>query len=673
MFNRLLIANRGEIACRIMRTCRRLGVETVAVYSKADASSRHVAEADYAIAIGDSSASESYLRADRIIAAALSSGSQAIHPGYGFMSEKLELIDACQANNIAFVGPNRNAIEAMGSKIESKRMARAAGVLCVPGYDEDDQTPERLLDEARQIGFPLLIKASAGGGGKGMRRVNAQEDFLPLLALAKREALASFGDERVLLEKYIVNPRHLEVQLMGDRLGGLVHIFERECSIQRRFQKVIEEAPANHLPESVANSLYESALRMGRAMNYDNAGTVEFVLDADQGNRPYFLEVNTRLQVEHAVTEMTTGIDLVEWQLRSAFGEPLPLSQDAIKRQGWAIECRLNAEEPEHDYRASLGALLGYAEPTRVAGVRIDSGLHAQSEVTPYYDSMVAKVIGFGRTRALAVDNAQSGLEQLRIEGVRTNGALLSQILRSPAFNDVLTTRFLEQHFDGGPKAETDIRQQHVLAVAAAWSAAQPVVLPVWGLLRGFRVTEPAGYAARSDLSLRDVSEGSDYSPVVVLNVNGAYELLGVPGLKASVQPSQGGYTVNLIRKDQEAVSVFVKLSPKQEWFTWSQGRSMVWDIQHELVHSMQSDDQTSQEANLSATLPGRISEVVLQVGQRVTAGDSVLTLEAMKLYHTLTAPLTGVVQKIHVQVGDIVSHGQLLVEFEPEVATAAA
>jgi len=307
-----------------------------------------------------------------------------------------------------------------------------------------------------------------------------------------------------------------------------------------------------------------------------------------------------------------------------------------------------------------------------VAGVRIDSGLHAQSEVTPYYDSMVAKVIGFGRTRAQAVGNAHSGLEQLRIEGVRTNGALLSQILRSPEFNDVLTTRFLEQHFDGGPKPETDIRKQHVLAVAAAWSAAQPVVVPVWDLLRGFRVTEPAGHAARSDLSLRDVSAGSDYSPVVVLNVNGAYELLGDPGLQASVQPSQGGSIVNLEQEDQETVSVFVRHSPKQGWFTWSQGRSMIWDIQHELVHSVQTDDQASQEANLSATLPGRISEVVLQVGQRVTAGDSVLTLEAMKLYHTLTAPLTGVVQKIHVQVGDIVSHGQLLVEFEPEVAAAA-
>ncbi len=337
-----------------------------------------MAEADFAVAIGAASASESYLRAERIIEAAMSSGAQAIHPGYGFLSEKLELIDACEQHGIQFVGPNRRAIASMGSKIESKRMARAAGVVCVPGYDEDDQSPARLRDEAVKIGFPLLIKASAGGGGKGMRRVNAADEFDAMLALARKEALASFGDERVLLEKYIVNPRHLEVQLVNDRHGHLVHLFERECSIQRRFQKVIEEAPANHLPTAVAEKLYEAALRMGQVMGYDNAGTVEFVLDADQGDTPYFLEVNTRLQVEHPVTELTTGIDLVEWQLRVAAGETLPLTQSQIKRSGWAMECRLNAEEPEHDYRASLGPLIGYAEPDKQAGVRIDSGLHAR-------------------------------------------------------------------------------------------------------------------------------------------------------------------------------------------------------------------------------------------------------------------------------------------------------
>ncbi len=675
MFNRLLIANRGEIACRIMRSCRRLGIETVAVYSTADAASRHVAEADYAVAIGESSASDSYLRADRIIAAALSSGAQAIHPGYGFLSEKLELIDACHANAIAFVGPNRRAIETMGSKIESKRMARAAGVLCVPGYDEDDQTPQRLQGEAQRIGFPLLIKASAGGGGKGMRRVDAAADFLSMLALARREALASFGDERVLLEKYIINPRHLEVQLMGDRVGGLVHLFERECSIQRRFQKVIEEAPANHLPAAVADSLYEAALRMGRAMNYDNAGTVEFVLDADQGDRPYFLEVNTRLQVEHAVTEMTTGIDLVEWQLRSACGEPLPLSQEAITRQGWAIECRLNAEEPEHDYRASLGPLLGYAEPARQAGVRVDSGLHAKSEVTPYYDSMLAKVIGFGHTRTQALDRARAGLEQLRIEGVRTNGALLLQILLHPAFDDVLTTRFLEQHFPNGPHAQALVRQQHVLAVSAAWAASQPVTQPVWGTLRGLRLTAPAGHPARIDLSVRDVSAASDNEAVCLLSADGGYELADVPGQRAAVQSGPDGFVVNLTQAGQNTVSVHVRGSAEQRWFSWAQGRSMVWDVEHELEHSLHTGSAESQDSQLSATLPGRISEVMLQVGQRVVAGDLVLTLEAMKLYHSLTAPLTGLVQKIHVAVGDIVSHGQLLVEFEIEaeaVDTAA-
>lgn len=673
MFKRLLIANRGEIACRIMRTCRRLGVETVAVYSAADARSRHVAEADYAVAIGGASAGDSYLRADRIVAAALSSAAQAVHPGYGFLSEKLELIDACHAHGIAFIGPNRRAIETMGSKIESKRMARAAGVSCVPGYDEDDQAPLRLLDEARRIGFPLLIKASAGGGGKGMRRVDAATEFLDRLSLARREALASFGDDRVLLEKYIVNPRHLEVQLMGDRLGGLVHLFERECSIQRRFQKVIEEAPANHLPAAVADRLYEAALRMGRAIDYDNAGTVEFVLDAEQGDRPYFLEVNTRLQVEHAVTEMTTGIDLVEWQLRSAFGEPLPLQQQAIGRRGWAIECRLNAEEPEHDYRASLGPLLAYAEPPRVAGVRIDSGLHAHSEVTPYYDSMLAKVVGFGPTREEAVHQAMAGLEQLRIEGVRTNGALLLQVLRHPGFDAVLTTRFLERHFPNGPQVEIELRQHHLLAVAAAWAASQPVATRVWGALRGFRLTAPAGHPARIGLRLRDIAAASASEAVRLASAQGGYECLEAPGLRAAVQVAPDGCSVQLTRAGQHVSTVYIRRGGQQRWFSWALGRSMVWDVEHELEHSLHGSGPEVQASQLSASLPGRISEVMVRAGEQVVVGAPVLTLEAMKLYHTLTAPLSGVVQKVHACVGDIVSHGQLLVEFEPAVAAQAA
>ena len=649
-----------------MRTCQRLGIETVAVYSSADAGSRHVALADYAVPIGGPSPAESYLRADRIIAAALSSGAQAIHPGYGFLSEKLELIDACESNGIRFTGPNRNAIEKMGSKIESKRMARAADVVCVPGYDEDDQRPQRLLDEALRIGFPLLIKASAGGGGKGMRRVDAAADFLDMLALARREAQAAFGDDRVLLEKFIVNPRHLEVQLMGDRHGGLVHLFERECSIQRRFQKVVEEAPAHHLPAEVAEALYASALRMGRAMGYDNAGTVEFVLDADQGDKPYFLEVNTRLQVEHAVTEMTTGIDLVEWQLRSAFGERLPVQQEAITRKGWAIECRLNAEEPEHDYRASLGPLLGYAEPLRMAGVRVDSGLHAGSEVTPYYDSMLAKVIGYGASRSEAIEQVRDGIQQLRIEGVRTNAALLLQILSHQQFNDVLTTRFLEQYFPDGPQPEPEVMEQHLLAVASAWVASQPLVAPVWSGLRGFRLTAPSGRSAGVDLRLADVSAVSSSHALRLFSVEGSYGLSEASPLRATVQVGTEECIVSLSKNGVDCGTVHVRQA-QPRWFSWAQGRSMVWSLEHELEHCLHAGSEESQAEHLSATLPGRISEITLQEGQQVTAGDTVLTLEAMKLYHSLAAPLTGQIRKVHVKVGDIVAHGQLLVEFEAQ------
>ncbi len=672
MFKRILIANRGEIACRIMRTCRRLGIETVAVYSEADAAARHVVEADFAVAIGKASARESYLRTDRIIAAAISSGAQAIHPGYGFLSEKLELIDACAAHGIRFVGPNRRAIASMGSKIDSKRMARAAGVACVPGYDEDDQDPARLLAEARKIGFPLLIKASAGGGGKGMRRVNAADEFGAMLALARKEALASFGDERVLLEKYIVNPRHLEVQIVGDSHGGLVHVFERECSVQRRFQKVVEEAPANHLPAGVAGALYAAALRMGRTMDYDNAGTVEFVLDADSSDTPYFLEVNTRLQVEHPVTELTTGIDLVEWQLRVAAGEPLPLAQEAITRSGWAIECRLNAEEPEHDYRASLGTLVGYGEPLKQPGVRVDSGLHAGSDVTPYYDSMLAKVIGHGANRAEAIARAQVGIAQLRIEGVRTNAALLLQILRQPAFGDVLTTRFLEQYFPQGPHPEPQVQQVHALAVAAGWSAAQPLAAPVWGGLRGFRVTAPMGRGAVVALRVNDVSAGTGEA-VRLVQMQDRYWRPDQPDMQTQVAHHADGLRVAVTRDGVPLADVHLRQGGGMRWFSWAAGHGMVWDVSHDLAHSPQAGGGQSLGNHLSATLPGRISEVMVRAGDVVQAGDPVLTLEAMKLYHQLCAPQAGTVRTLQVQVGDIVGQGQLLVEIDPAPDNVAA
>jgi 3-methylcrotonyl-CoA carboxylase alpha subunit len=669
MMKKLLIANRGEIACRIIRTCRKLGIETVAVFSSADANSRHVSEADVAIEIGQASASDSYLRADRIIEAALQSGAQAIHPGYGFLSEKLELIDACQSNGIVFVGPNRQAIASMGSKIESKRIARAANVPCVPGYDGDDQTDEVLAAQARSIGFPILIKASAGGGGKGMRRVDAAADFLALLQLARKEAKASFGDDRVLLEKYIVNPRHLEVQLMGDQHGALVHLFERECSIQRRFQKVIEEAPAHHLSAEVAQQLYQYALQLGRAMNYDNAGTVEFVLDADHDDQPYFLEVNTRLQVEHPVTEMITGIDLVEWQLRSAWGEALPLQQQQIQRKGWAIEARLNAEEPEHDYRASLGCLNEYVEPRQLAGVRIDSGLHPGSEVTPFYDSMLAKVIGYAASREQAQKNLLNGLRNLRVEGVKTNSGLLQQILQHPAFLQKLSTGFLDQYFAQGPVTDELPRQLQQLAVASAWASSQSSPVPVWSDLKAMRLTAPAGHAARIGIWLMDDAPNAANQALTLIHWGQSYQFAGFEKWRAFVEPVSHGYQVAIQAEEDSGELIFrVHQFSDGKWFCWTEGVGSIWQLEHQLEHSLKANSDQDIQPKIMAGLPGRISELLVAEGQQVAEGEPVLILEAMKLYHTLSAPVSGVVGKLKVSVGDIVSHGQLLVEISTTI-----
>ncbi|MCC7101239.1 MAG: hypothetical protein IT500_16785, partial [Rubrivivax sp.] len=472
MFDTLLIANRGEIACRIIRSCRRLGLRSVAVYSEADAHARHVREADAALCIGPAAAARSYLDAEAIVRAAQASGAQAVHPGYGFLSERLALVQACQQAGLVFVGPHARAIETMGSKIESKRIARAAGVPCVAGYDGDDQGLPRLLEEAQRIGLPLLIKASAGGGGKGMRRVDRLQDRPAQLASAQAEAQAAFGDARVMLERFIPRPRHVEVQLLGDRHGRLVHLFERECSIQRHYQKLIEETPAPHLGEGVRQRLFDAALALGRKIGYDSAGTVEFVLDAERGDEPAFLEVNARLQVEHPVTEETTGIDLVEWQIRVAAGQALPWRQDELAQRGHAIEARVNAEDPAARFAPSLGPLRGYAEP-QAAGLRIDSGVDAGSEVTPHYDSLLAKVIAWGPTREAARARLRQGLQGLRVGGLRTTQPLLDEVLASPAFGQPLHTGFLDAHWPEGWQPAPALRRQARALAALAWLQAQ--------------------------------------------------------------------------------------------------------------------------------------------------------------------------------------------------------
>ena len=441
MIASLLIANRGEIACRIIRTARRLGVRTVAVYSDADAKALHVREADEAVHIGPSPARESYLIGEKIIAAARETGAEAIHPGYGFLSENANFAQAVIDAGLIWVGPQPSSIRAMGLKDAAKKLMDAAGVPTTPGYLGDDQDPERLQAEADAIGYPVLIKAVAGGGGKGMRRVNSSAEFQDMLQSCKREAAASFGDDKVLIEKYILRPRHIEVQVFGDSHGNVVHLFERDCSLQRRHQKVIEEAPAPGMDEGTRAAVCGAAVKAAQAVDYVGAGTIEFIADASEGLRPdriWFMEMNTRLQVEHPVTEEITGQDLVEWQLRVASGEPLPLRQEELAINGWAMEARLYAEDPAHEFLPSVGRL-DHFELGR--GVRIDTGVEEGDRISPYYDPMIAKLIATGRTRDEAIDALVETLEQVEVWPVKTNAGFLARAAADPDFRggDVYT------------------------------------------------------------------------------------------------------------------------------------------------------------------------------------------------------------------------------------------
>jgi len=662
MFSKLLIANRGEIACRVIRSCRSLGIRTVAVYSDADANARHVREADETVRIGPAPARESYLDARAIIGAARQTGAQAIHPGYGFLSEKLDLIDACAAEGITFVGPNRDAVAKMGSKIESKRIARAAGVPCIPGYDGDDQSLGRLRQEALAIGFPLLIKASAGGGGKGMKRVDEASQLSDRLRDARNEAMAAFGDDKVLLERYILRPRHVEVQLLGDRHGNLVHLFERECSVQRNYQKVIEEAPAHHLSDEIRDRLFEASVSLGRRIGYDSAGTVEFVLDADRNDEPFFLEMNTRLQVEHPVTELTTQMDLVEQQIRVAKGEKLAFTQADVRRHGWAIEARVNSEVPEEGYRASFGKVENYDEP-QLPGVRIDSGIDGQSEITPHYDSMVAKVIGFGSTRDAALARLVGGLRRFRVEGTQTNQAFLVDLLERPVFRDVLTTRFLADLFPEGYAAPKVLGASLTAAAAAGWAAIaqrQRANDTPMGSLAGFRLTAPAGLAASTCVQ---VFSADDAARLARVEWDSRCDLrVKLPG---------HFIPVTLTKADRSSATLDVLLRPFHVRETddgvavWSDGVQARFRIVPDVLHQPASSRSGQGGNRLVAELPGLVSQVLVEVGQKVKAGESVLVLEAMKLFHTLVSPSDATVASIEVEAGVTVNKGTVLITLE--------
>ena len=658
----VLIANRGEIALRIMRTCARLGLRTIAVYSDADANAPHVKAGDEAIRIGPPPARASYLDGKAIIAAAREVGADAIHPGYGFLSENAAFARACDAAGLIFVGPSAAAVERMGSKIESKRIAETTGIPTVPGY-YGDQDRAALAKAAKAIGFPLLVKASAGGGGRGMRQVHKAADFDAELAAAKAEAEAAFGDGSVLLEKLILNPRHLEVQLAGDRVGNLVHLFERDCSVQRNNQKLLEEAPAPNLPEAVRAKLFDAALKLGRAIDYDSAGTVEFIMDRDR-DEPYFLEMNTRLQVEHPVTESITGIDLVEWQLLAAAGEALPLKQDQIRARGHAIEARITAERADLSFQPATGELSVVDVPR---GIRFDSGVEAGSQVSLFYDSMLAKMIAHGTDRASALSRLSAGLSDSTLLGVPTIQAFLRDAVSHSIFADgKATTRFIETAFPGGwkPKAHELL---HVRAAACvAWAQlgaahANTQWISPWDRRSAVRVTS-AVRPAKVSLHIADeygevAAEVLVSRDSVVVELDGAQVEFALPsverGLIELVSDTSGSSFV--ARHDGAKVSIA------------REGLAINATIRLR-IEMPRSVGQLDRAGNvIEAPLYGVVSQLHVELGDAVERGTPVLQMEAMKLIHTLKAPVPGRIGQIRCTVGDIVPAGAILVEITPD------
>jgi len=664
MIGSLLVANRGEIAVRIMRTCRRLGIRTVAVFSDADRDAQHVAFADEAVRIGPAAARDSYLRAGAIMEAAARSGAEAIHPGYGFLSEKPDLPLLCRQAGRIFVGPSAACITAMGPKIGSKLIAEKAGVPSVPGYAGEDQSNAALADAAARIGYPVMIKASAGGGGKGMRRVFAAAELVPALEMARAEAQAAFGDPALLIEKLVMRPRHLEVQVAGDKHGNVVHLFERDCSVQRNNQKVLEEAPAPNLAPAIRSKLLERGVALAKAIGYDNLGTVEFILE-DGFDEPWFLEMNTRLQVEHPVTEAITGYDLVEWQIRIAAGERLPALQPEIRESGHAIEARITAERADQGFRPDTGRIEGYAEP---ASIRVDSGVRTGSEVTLFYDSLLAKAIAAGPDRATACARLAAGLRDFAILGPATTLPFLIDAVEHPLFAEGrATTRFIEDAFPDGWTAKRP-RQRLARAVAALlWLEKQKAARPhidVWNSLAGFRLLAPAGGMATSHL-IAEEEDGATKLEVqllpdgrrIVLDSDGEIEL----ALRVGADSFELTFEDRLLRGSHATTGGRVQLT--------LDGESFDIGIGSEARPAMAAGGGGAGSGAILAPMPGVVAEVRVAPGDRVEAGQVVVVLESMKLFTSLVAGIGGMVADIACQPGETVQAGKRLVLIEPPPA----
>src|SRR5579885_587048 len=649
MFKSVLIANRGEIACRIIGTARRLGMRTIAVYSDADRNALHVRAADAAVPIGPSPAPQSYLAAERLIAAAQGAGADCIHPGYGFLSENADFAEACLNAGIAFIGPPAAAIRAMGLKDRAKALMEKAGVAVVPGYHGERQEPKFLKQKAYELGYPLLIKAVAGGGGKGMRRVDKHADFDAALEAAEREAQAAFGDARMLIERYVTHPRHIEVQIFADRHGHAIHLGERDCSLQRRHQKVVEEAPALGMTADLRAKIGEAAVAAAKAVGYEGAGTVEFIAEGQGGLKAdgfWFMEMNTRLQVEHPVTEAVTGLDLVEWQFRIASGEPLPLKQDQVRLSGWAVEARLYAEDPAHGFLPSTGRLVALEFPAG-EGLRVDAGVEAGSEVTPFYDPMIAKLIAHGKTRAEALDRLSAALERSVVLGPRSNLNFLAALTRAPEFRaGDIDTGFIDRKL--GELAAPQ-RLDH-----------GAVALGVMKLMDG----ERARLAAQQE---RDPETAA--SP---WDLDDAFQLSGSRVLALPVV-ADGETTVAQLRYGAQGAEVSVSGARPAGDALAVVADGVAYVLRQGRQTKVALRDLALEEAGeagsggvIRAPMHGKVLAVLVEQGAQVKRGQRLAIIEAMKMEHTLTAPCDGIVAEIAVAPNAQVSEGARLMLVEP-------
>lgn len=666
MFKKILIANRGEIACRVAATAKRLGIQTVAVYSDADAQAKHVAACDEAVHIGGNAPKDSYLRWERILDAAQQTGAQAIHPGYGFLSENEDFANACAQAGLAFIGPPASAIRAMGLKAESKQLMEKAGVPLVPGYHGTDQNPELLQSEADRIGYPALIKASAGGGGKGMRLVEKREDFAAALASCQREAINSFGNDAVLIEKYVQRPRHIEIQVFGDTQGNVVYLFERDCSVQRRHQKVLEEAPAPGMTPALRAKMGEAAVAAAKAVGYVGAGTVEFIVEQPGGyDQPeamqfYFMEMNTRLQVEHPVTEAITGEDLVEWQLRVAAGQPLPKRQDELQIIGHAIEARICAENPDNGFLPATGTLHVYRKPAcssfAISDVRVDDGVREGDAISPFYDSMIAKLIVHGDTREQALARLDAALAQTQIVGLSSNVQFLRHVVKSEAFAQAkLDTALIE-------------REKAVLFQQTAVPTPLAVAIAVAQQLQAEQALETADPFSRRDgwhshgtvrRSFTFVQDSATIQAVLTYGHHGTPQLqVGDVAAPLHWQPQGDGLLVEFAGARSTAQ---VHVTGEARHIFTPRGAAVL-QLQDPLAHAGEGH---SEGGRLTAPMPGKLVSFAVKAGDTVTKGQALAVMEAMKMEHTIAAPADGVVQELLYAPGDQVAEGAELIRME--------